>query len=210
MIVILNLQSGIRAKEDETIKETGKAIKCLRTDRGGEFTSSEFHDFRRDNGIKRQLTTAFTPVAERKNRTVMNMKERQTESPLNDNGSNPVTAQGSRIRRAPGWMRDFVTNDGNDEAQMQFTKIQRDQIGTKVNATLFKQLVGSLMYVTATQPIAPFHGIEEVLRDLVNEGSIQLKFCGTKQHLANIFTKPLDTNSFLELRMKLGVCRAPK
>lgn len=58
-------------------KETGLSIKCLRTDRGGEFTSKEFSDFCRKNGIKRQLTAAYTPqqngVAERKNRTVMNM-----------------------------------------------------------------------------------------------------------------------------------------
>lgn len=58
-------------------KETGLSIKCLRTDRGGEFTSGEFNDFCKKNGIRRQLTTAYTPqqngVAERKNRTVMNM-----------------------------------------------------------------------------------------------------------------------------------------
>lgn len=57
-------------------KETSLSIKCLRTDRGGEFTSIEFNDFCKDNGIKRQLTMAYTPqqngVAERKNRTVMN------------------------------------------------------------------------------------------------------------------------------------------
>ena len=58
-------------------KDTGKFIKCLRTDRGGEFNSNEFKEFCRHNGIRRQLTTAYTPqqngVAERKNRTVMNM-----------------------------------------------------------------------------------------------------------------------------------------
>nr|KYP50278.1 Retrovirus-related Pol polyprotein from transposon TNT 1-94 [Cajanus cajan] len=52
-------------------------IKCLRTDRGGEFTSSEFNEFCQKTGIKRQLTTAYTPqqngVAERKNRTIMNL-----------------------------------------------------------------------------------------------------------------------------------------
>lgn len=57
--------------------ETSLAIKCLRTDRGGEFTSFDFNNFCMENGIKRQLTTAYTPqqngVAERKNRTVMNM-----------------------------------------------------------------------------------------------------------------------------------------
>lgn len=58
-------------------KESGESICCLRTDRGGEFTSMEFDKFCSLNGIKRQLTTAYTPqqngVAERKNRTIMNM-----------------------------------------------------------------------------------------------------------------------------------------
>lgn len=58
-------------------KETGLPIKCLRTDRGGEFTSNESKEYCETNGIKRQLTAAYTPhqngVAERKNRTVMNM-----------------------------------------------------------------------------------------------------------------------------------------
>lgn len=52
-------------------KETGLAIKCLRTDRGGEFTSTDFNDFCKENGIRRQLTASYTPqqngVAERKN-----------------------------------------------------------------------------------------------------------------------------------------------
>lgn len=58
-------------------KKSSLSVRCLRTDRGGEFTSSEFNEFCRHNGIKRQLTTVYTPqqngVAERKNRTVMNM-----------------------------------------------------------------------------------------------------------------------------------------
>lgn len=52
-------------------------IQCLRTDRGGEFTSNEFNHFCGLNGIKRQLTAAYTPqqngAVERKNRTIMNM-----------------------------------------------------------------------------------------------------------------------------------------
>ena len=54
-------------------KESGLAIKGLRTDHGGEFTSLEFTNFCSENGIRRKLTTAYTPqqnsVAERKNRT---------------------------------------------------------------------------------------------------------------------------------------------
>ena len=35
-------------------KEIGKSLKCLRFDRGGEFTSHEFELFCNDRGIKRQ------------------------------------------------------------------------------------------------------------------------------------------------------------
>ena len=58
-------------------KKTGSSIKSLRTDRGGEFISHEFTNFCKMYGIQRQLTVAYTPqqngVAERKNRTIMNM-----------------------------------------------------------------------------------------------------------------------------------------
>ena len=58
-------------------KEAQKAICTLRTDKGGEFTSQQFSQFCMEQGIKRQLTTAFTPfqngVVERRNRTIMNM-----------------------------------------------------------------------------------------------------------------------------------------
>jgi len=57
-------------------KEANKTICCLRTDRG-EFTSTKFNQFCLEQGIKRQLTTAFTPhqngVVERRNRLIMNM-----------------------------------------------------------------------------------------------------------------------------------------
>ncbi|PNX94522.1 copia-type polyprotein [Trifolium pratense] len=58
-------------------KETGESICCLRTDRGGEFNSNEFNNFCEVNGIKRQVTAAYTPqqngIAKRKNRTIMDM-----------------------------------------------------------------------------------------------------------------------------------------
>jgi hypothetical protein len=58
-------------------KEVGSLMGCLRTDRGGEFTSKDFNEYCLLNGIKRQLTAAYTPqqngVAERKNRRIMNL-----------------------------------------------------------------------------------------------------------------------------------------
>nr|GEV35880.1 zinc finger, CCHC-type [Tanacetum cinerariifolium] len=50
-------------------------LKMLRTDRGGEFTSSEFTQYCKENGIARQLTAPYSPqqngVVERRNRTIM-------------------------------------------------------------------------------------------------------------------------------------------
>lgn len=58
-------------------KQSELSILCLRTDRGRKFNYMEFNEFCQTNGIKRQLTTVYTPqqngVAERKNRTVMNL-----------------------------------------------------------------------------------------------------------------------------------------
>ena len=66
-------------KRFKTLAETEKGVKlrALRTDRGGEFTSTEFSNYCNSNGIKRELTAPYSPqqngVAKRKNRTVMSM-----------------------------------------------------------------------------------------------------------------------------------------
>lgn len=58
-------------------REYGELLVCLRTDKVGEYNSKAFNDFCTEQGIKRQLTAAYTPqkngVAERKNRSHMNM-----------------------------------------------------------------------------------------------------------------------------------------
>ena len=41
--------------------ESGYKIKCLRSDRGGEFTSNDFFDFCEEHGIRREFSTARTP-----------------------------------------------------------------------------------------------------------------------------------------------------
>ena len=42
-------------------KETWKRLKCLRSDRGGEFISNEFNNFCIERGIKRQVLAPGTP-----------------------------------------------------------------------------------------------------------------------------------------------------
>jgi hypothetical protein len=55
--------------------QTGKRIKVLRSDNGGEYTSNDFKDFCKEAGIKRELTVSYNPqqngVVERKNRSII-------------------------------------------------------------------------------------------------------------------------------------------
>lgn len=57
--------------------ETGRKLRALRTDRGGEFTSVTFGDYCAEKGVQRQLTAPYSPqqngVVERKNQSVMSM-----------------------------------------------------------------------------------------------------------------------------------------
>lgn len=60
-------------------KQKGSNLKILRTDRGGEFSSGEFNQYCEKHGIHKELTAPYTPeqngVAERKNRTIVEMQE---------------------------------------------------------------------------------------------------------------------------------------
>ena len=55
--------------------ESSVTIKCLRYDRGGDFTSREFNMFCEENGIKRQLSSPYSPekneIAKRRKRLVV-------------------------------------------------------------------------------------------------------------------------------------------
>src|SRR5262249_25203995 len=61
----------------EVEKQTGKNIKALRSDRGGDYLSQEFTAYLRDLGIVSQWTPPYTPhhngVSERRNRTLLGM-----------------------------------------------------------------------------------------------------------------------------------------
>ena len=66
-----------REFKNEVEKQSGKSIKSLRSDRGGEHLSIEFSQFLKDNGILAQLTPPYTPqtngVTERRNCTLLDM-----------------------------------------------------------------------------------------------------------------------------------------
>jgi transposase InsO family protein len=56
-------------------RETGKQLKCLRTDNGGEYTTKKFRSFCSEHGIRHEKTVPGTPqhngIAERMNRTIV-------------------------------------------------------------------------------------------------------------------------------------------
>ncbi|CAI7926002.1 unnamed protein product [Closterium sp. NIES-53] len=56
-------------------RESGKRVKAICSDRGGEFLGAEFRRWLKRHGIKQQITTAYTPqsngVAEKANRTII-------------------------------------------------------------------------------------------------------------------------------------------
>jgi transposase InsO family protein len=60
-----------------TKTQTGKRLKTVRSDRGGDFMSRDFKEFYDEHGIKREYTIPRTPkqngVVERQNRTVQEM-----------------------------------------------------------------------------------------------------------------------------------------
>jgi hypothetical protein len=55
--------------------ETGRKLRAFRSNRGGEFNSTDFAEHCAEHGVRRQLTTPYTPqqngVVERRNQTVV-------------------------------------------------------------------------------------------------------------------------------------------
>jgi transposase InsO family protein len=78
-IYFLKNKDGVLAKfqefKDQVENLTGRKIKILRSDDGGEYTSKEFNSFCIEVGIKREFTVPYNPqqngVAERKNITII-------------------------------------------------------------------------------------------------------------------------------------------
>jgi hypothetical protein len=46
------------------------------------------------------------------------------------------------------------------------------------------------------------------LRDHEEKGDIEIRYIDTERQLANIFTKPLDSSRFADLRGEIGVCHS--
>ncbi|MCI29596.1 hypothetical protein A2U01_0050805, partial [Trifolium medium] len=58
-------------------KQSDKSIKVLKTDGGGEYTSTDFENYCKEQGIIHEITAPYTPqhngLAERRNKSILNM-----------------------------------------------------------------------------------------------------------------------------------------
>ena len=67
MMIVMYLRENLEAFEKfkwylaRVEKEIGKRLKCLRSNRGGEFISHKFNNFYIERGIKRQVLAFGTP-----------------------------------------------------------------------------------------------------------------------------------------------------
>ena len=48
------------------------------------------------------------------------------------------------------------------------------------------------------------------LRDLSNDGVVELKYCSSQEQIADIMTKPLKLDAFVKLRKQLRICEVPR
>jgi hypothetical protein len=64
----------------------------------------------------------------------------------------------------------------------------------------------SAMHSKTKHILIKFH----FLREHVTEKNIKVEYVGTKEQIANIFTKPLPRDTFEYLRKKLGVVSTPQ
>ncbi|XP_068497913.1 uncharacterized mitochondrial protein AtMg00810-like [Phaseolus vulgaris] len=81
------------------------------------------------------------------------------------------------------------------------TRLSKDEAGDGIDTTVFKQAVGSLMYLTATRPDL-MYGVSLISRFMANPKS------GRAHQIADIMTKPLKLEQFVKLRGMLGVIDA--
>uniref|UniRef100_A0A3Q7EB50 Reverse transcriptase Ty1/copia-type domain-containing protein n=1 Tax=Solanum lycopersicum TaxID=4081 RepID=A0A3Q7EB50_SOLLC len=89
-------------------------------------------------------------------------------------------------------------------------KLNKAGRGAKVDNTLYRIIIRSLMHLTATRPDI-MYGASLIsrskhidvkycfLRDLNNEGIVELQYCRSEDQLTDIFTKPLKSLPFQKL-----------
>ncbi|KAH7571409.1 hypothetical protein JRO89_XS04G0045500 [Xanthoceras sorbifolium] len=78
--------------------------------------------------------------------------DRRNESPTNGDSEDSEGSIGKRVRNHPEWMRDYVSGEDLGLFEDESCKLSKNEDGVAINKSYYKQIVGSLMYLTATRP----------------------------------------------------------
>nr|GEV71470.1 hypothetical protein [Tanacetum cinerariifolium] len=104
--------------------------------------------------------------------------------------------------------------DSIDTPIVEKSKLDEDLQGKPVDATLYRGMIGSLMYLTSSRPDLIYvvclyarHQAKLTKKHLnaVENGIVELYFVWTEYQLADVFTKPLPRERFNFLIEKLGM-----
>ena len=94
------------------------------------------------------------------------------------------------------WMRRVLEQIG--QAQKENTIVMCD------NSSTIKLSKNPVMHGRSKHIDVRFH----FLRELVNYKIIELKFCESREQIADVMTKPLKLESFQKFRNHMGMCKA--
>ncbi|GJV22364.1 retrovirus-related pol polyprotein from transposon TNT 1-94 [Tanacetum coccineum] len=103
----------------------------------------------------------------------------------------------------------------HDTPMIENKKLDEDLQGKQVDSTLYRSMIGSLMYLKASRPdlnydvcLCAAKHIDiryHFIKEQVENGIVELYFVRTEYQLADIFTKPLPRERFNFLIDKLGM-----
>jgi transposase InsO family protein len=132
---------GFKARAEA---ESGKKLRVLRTDRGGEFTAVEFATYCAEEGMGRHLTAPYSPqqngVVERRNQTIVGMARSMMKAK-----KMPATFWGEAVTTAV-----FILNRAPTKALKGQTPFEAWH-GRKPNV-VFMRTFGCVGYVKTTKP----------------------------------------------------------
>ncbi|KAF7112891.1 hypothetical protein RHSIM_RhsimUnG0182300 [Rhododendron simsii] len=210
------------------------------------------------NQSKQRLVPAIATLENPQNEAPMASEITPTTPEVDEQVEAAAGSRSHRVRKRPAWMSDYEVPgiDQSDDPLTHFAlfsdcdptvfesamkdcnpvsipsefglKLNKYNGGKMVDNMLFKQIVGSLMYLTATRPDI-MHAVSVLSRYMERPTEFHLLAAkrvfrylqGTKEfglfykkgeksdlldQVADIFTKTLKLSAFLKLRKMLGVC----
>nr|GFA57899.1 zinc finger, CCHC-type [Tanacetum cinerariifolium] len=197
----------------DTFKEYKKTIenelrttlKMLRTDRGGEFTSNEFNQFCKENGIARQLTAPYSPqqngVVERRNRTIMSTTRCMMKAT-----NMPQNFWAEAVRHAIYILNSVPTKALKDITPYEAIKKRKPNLETlKIFGCIAYAKVPSQHLTKLDDRSRHIDTKYHFIRECVEREDIQVEFISGEYQKADILTKALPKIRFLTMRQLIGL-----